>query len=79
MTRKTGTNSLRLPATLRKAAEELCKRNAISLDQFVVTAVAEKITAMNTAEFFAFAREPADWEAFARALDSYGASRDEPR
>ena len=79
MTEKTGTYPLRLPPALRKAAEELSKREGISVNQFVVMAVAEKITAMNTAEFFAHAREPAEWEAFARVLDSYGSPGGEPR
>ncbi len=46
------TYPLRLPISLKAAAERLSKQDGASLNQFVVLAVAEKISAMETATFF---------------------------
>ena len=40
----------------------------MSINQFVATAVAEKLAAMNTAAFFAERRERADFAAFDRLM-----------
>jgi hypothetical protein len=40
----------------------------VSINQFVATAVAEKLAAMNTAAFFAERRERADFSAFDRLM-----------
>jgi hypothetical protein len=42
MIAKTGTYPLRLPLSLKKAVEELSKKDGTSINQFVVMAVAEK-------------------------------------
>ena len=44
--------ALRLPASLKAAAVRLSKEDGTSVNQFVVTAVAEKISAINTTTFF---------------------------
>ena len=46
------TYPLRLPKSIKAAAEELSKADGTSLNQFVATAVAEKIAVMRTAAFF---------------------------
>jgi hypothetical protein len=46
------TYPLRLPRSVKAAAEELSKADGTSLNQFVATAVAEKIAVMKTAAFF---------------------------
>ena len=51
MTTKTGTYPLRLPLTLKAAVEKLAKRDGTSVNQFVVVAVAEKLSAMATADY----------------------------
>jgi hypothetical protein len=68
----TSTYPLRLPTSVKSAAEKLAKEEGISLNQFVATAVAEKLSAMNTAAFFAERRERADFEAFRAILTRKG-------
>jgi len=68
----TSTYPLRLPTSVKSAAEKLAKEEGISLNQFVATAVAEKLSAMNTAAFFAERRERADFEAFRTILTRKG-------
>jgi hypothetical protein len=46
------TYPLRLPKSIKAAAERLSKADGTSLNQFVATAVAEKIAVMETAAFF---------------------------
>jgi hypothetical protein len=50
---KMKTYLLRLPCSLKKAVEQQSKEDGTSINQFVATAVAEKLSAMPTAEFFA--------------------------
>ena len=44
--------ALRLPDSLHQYAKQLAARDDASLNQFIVTAVAEKISALNTEAFF---------------------------
>ena len=59
---------LRLPASLKAAVAEISRKDGTSINQFVVTAVAEKISAMKTAEFFTTRGAEADIEAARRLL-----------
>ena len=68
----TSTYPLRLPTSVKSAAEKLAKEEGISLNQFVATAVAEKLSAMSTAAFFAERSERADFEAFRAILIRQG-------
>jgi hypothetical protein len=45
------TMSLRLPESLHERARELAKREGISINQLVATALAEKISALMTEEY----------------------------
>ena len=45
--------SLNLPASLKAAAERYARRDGVSLNQFVATALAEKVGAQGAAAFFA--------------------------
>jgi hypothetical protein len=45
------TFALRLPTSLKKAAESLCKKEGISLNTFIVVAVAEKVATLRTVDF----------------------------
>lgn len=47
------TISLRLPDSLHKQARELAKKEDISINQFIATAVAEKMSALMTVEYLA--------------------------
>ena len=52
--------------------ERRAKADGISVNQFVATAVAEKLAAMNAAAFFAEQREKADFAAFDRIMHRVG-------
>ena len=45
------TLSLRLPESLHKQLEAVAERNGVSINQFVATAVAEKLSALMTADY----------------------------
>ena len=62
------TYPLRLPRSVKAEVERRAKEDGISVNQFVATAVAEKLAAMNTAAFFAERRERADLKAFDRLM-----------
>lgn len=66
------TYPLRLPSSVKAEVERRAKREGISINQFVATAVAEKLAAMNTAEFFAERRARGDLEAFDRLMRRKG-------
>jgi hypothetical protein len=51
-----------------KAASEPDDQDGISVNQFVATAVAEKLAAMGTAGFFAVRRERTNFTAFDRLM-----------
>ena len=59
---------LRLPASLKAAVAEISREEGTSINQFVAMAVAEKISAMKTAEFFTARGAEADIEAARRLL-----------
>ena len=64
----TSTYPLRLPRSVKAAAEKLAREEGISMNQFVATAVAEKLAAMQTASFFDERRQRADLAAFRKLL-----------
>ncbi len=68
MTSRTPTYPLRLPASIKNEAERLAAAEGTSLNQFVATAVAEKVAALRTASYFAERRGRADWEALDRLM-----------
>ena len=45
--------SLRMPASLKAAAEQQARRDGVSLHQFIATALAQKVGAEGAAGFFA--------------------------
>lgn len=59
---------LRLPRSVKAEVERRAQDDGVSVNQFVATAVAEKLAAMNTAAFFAERRERADFAAFDRLM-----------
>ena len=44
--------ALRLPASLKQGAEQVAREDGTTLNQFIVSAVAEKLSAMKTADYF---------------------------
>lgn len=75
---KTSTYPLRLPLSLKAAVEKLSKEDGTSINQFVVMAVAEKISAINTAEFFESRRKKADRKTALRILNRRGGEQPRP-
>lgn len=65
---KTSTYPLRLPLSLRKAVELQSKEDGTSINQFVATAVAEKLSALQTTEFFTTRKAPADFKSFDKLM-----------
>lgn len=72
MTTRVATFPLRLPVSMKTALETIAKRDGTSINQFLVIAAAEKISAMETERFFAERRARADDEAFLRILNREG-------
>ena len=66
--KETSTYPLRLPKSLKEAAAQIAREDGTSINQFVATAVAEKVSAMRTADFFAARSADADIEAARRLL-----------
>lgn len=63
---------LRLPASLKAAVEKFSKEEGTSINQFVVMAVAEKISAIDTAKYFEERAMRADFDAFDRIMNRDG-------
>ena len=78
MRTKVATFPLRLPVSLKAAAEKISERDETSMNQFLVVAAAEKISAMETERFFEERRKRADREAFRRILDRDGGEPPRP-
>ncbi len=70
--RETKTYPLRLPRSLKEAVERLSRQDGTSINQFVATAVAEKVSALQTARFFEDRRARADFKAFDKIMRRRG-------
>ncbi|MEO6291628.1 MAG: pilus assembly protein HicB [Burkholderiaceae bacterium] len=44
--------ALRLPVSLKSGAEQVAREDGTTLNQFIVSAVAEKLAALKTADYF---------------------------
>jgi hypothetical protein len=69
---ETKTYPLRLPRSLKDAVERISKEEGTSINQFVATAVAEKVSALQTARFFQDRKARADFKAFDRIMKRRG-------
>ncbi|MXW19103.1 MAG: toxin-antitoxin system HicB family antitoxin [Gemmatimonadetes bacterium] len=76
--KQTSTYPLRLPSSLKAAVREVSRKDGTSINQFVTTAVAEKLSAMRTADFFAEKGAEADVEAARRILRREGGKEPVP-
>jgi hypothetical protein len=65
---ETRTYPLRLPRSLKDAVERLSREDGTSINQFVATAVAEKVSALQTARFFEDRKAHADFKAFDKIM-----------
>ena len=68
MKTEAATYPLRLPRSVKAEVERRAKADGTSVNQFVATAVAEKLAAMNSVAFFAERRDRADFDAFDRIM-----------
>jgi hypothetical protein len=66
--KETQTYPLRLPRSLKEAVARLSKEDRTSINQFVATAVAEKVSALQTAKYFADRQARADFKAIDRIM-----------
>jgi hypothetical protein len=70
--KETRTYPLRLPRSLKDAVVRLSKEDRTSINQFVATAVAEKVSALQTAHFFVDRKARADFKAFDKIMKRRG-------
>lgn len=69
---ETSTYPLRLPKSLKNVVAEVAKSDGTSINQFIAIAVAEKISALKTEQFFADRAAKADLKAFRKILNRQG-------
>ena len=62
------TMSVRLPESLHEKARELAKREGVSINQLVTTALAEKLSALLTEEYLEERARRGSREGFEKAL-----------
>jgi hypothetical protein len=67
--------ALRLQASLKSEAERVARAEGTTLNQFINVAVAEKLSALRTADYF---RERAARADIGKALELLGRAGDEP-
>jgi hypothetical protein len=70
--KETRTYPLRLPRSLKEAVVRLSREDRTSINQFVSTAVAEKVSALQTAHFFQDRKARADFKAFDKIMNRQG-------
>jgi len=76
--KETRTYPLRMPKSLKEAVERLSREDQTSMNQFVTTAIAEKVSALETARFFADRKARADFKAFDRIMKRKGGKPPRP-
>jgi len=76
--KETNTYLLRLPRSLKQAVERLSREDRTSINQFVATAVAEKVSTLETARFFTDRQRRADFKAFDRIMRRRGGKPPRP-
>ena len=64
--------ALRLPLSLKAGAEQVAREDGTTLNQFIVSAVAEKLAAMKTADYFAERVKQGDVNAALKFLSRKG-------
>ena len=60
--------SLRLPESLHKKVRELARKEGVSINQFISTALAEKLSALMTTEYLEDRAERGNKRKFKKAL-----------
>jgi uncharacterized protein (DUF1778 family) len=62
------TLSLRIPTSLHRAIKELASQDGYSMNQFLITAAAEKLSALETVDYLSSRARRANLEEFDRLL-----------
>lgn len=75
---KTANYPLRLSQSVMRAAKETAARDGISLNQFIATAVAEKLSALRTEDLLKERAARADWRRVQEILDRTGTEPPQP-
>lgn len=75
---KTANYPLRLSQSVMRAAKETAARDGISLNQFIATAVAEKLSALRTEDLLKERAARADWRRVQEILDRTGTESPQP-
>lgn len=60
--------SIRVPDSLHRAIKDLAKKDGYSINQFLITAAAEKLSCLDTIDYLQMRAERADLDAFDRIL-----------
>ena len=72
------TLSIRVPDSLHRAIKELASKDGYSMNQFLVTAAAEKLSALETVDYLRHRAERANLEDFDRLLAMVPDSEPDP-
>ena len=64
------TLSIRLPDSTHQRVKEWSQRDKVSINQFIATAVSEKLAALSTVDYLGQRAQRASREQFLKALDS---------
>ncbi|MDO5625832.1 MAG: YlcI/YnfO family protein [Pseudomonadota bacterium] len=70
--------ALRLPRSLKTGAEQAAREDGSTLNQFIVSAVAEKLAALKTADYFAQRAAQGDLTAALAVLNRAGGREPAP-
>ena len=70
--RTTSNYALRLPASLKREVEKVAADDGTTLNQFIVSAVAEKLSVLKTADYFKSRATHADPARFEKLLGRTG-------
>jgi len=72
------TLSIRVPDSLHRAIKELAAKDGYSMNQFLITAAAEKLSALETVDYLRHRAERANLKEFDRLLAKVPDSKPEP-
>ena len=61
--------NLRLPDSIHRHIKEIAKQDGVSINLFITSAVAEKVSALKTEDYIALRAKAAKHGAFRRVLD----------
>ncbi len=72
------TMSIRVPDSLHNAIKELATKEGYSMNQFLISAAAEKLSSLGTVDYLRSRAERADLAAFDRILKKIPGARPDP-